>query len=63
VRVAQRGVLTITDGTYSTTVDLDVAQLQNPSVFYRNMSSAVKFRLEVFTKERNTVSETLEWSK
>ncbi|MDX1980739.1 MAG: hypothetical protein SFV51_10755 [Bryobacteraceae bacterium] len=63
VRTAQRGVLTITDGTYSTTVDLDVAQLQNPSVFYRNMSTTVKFRLEIFTKERNTVSETLEWSK
>lgn len=63
IRVAQRGVLTITDGTYSTTVDLDVAQLQNPSVFYRNMSSTVRLRLEVFTKERNSVAEVLEWSK
>ncbi len=63
VRAAQRGVLNITDGTYGTTVDLDVAQLQNPSVFYRNMSPSVRFRLEVFTKERNSVSEILDWTK
>lgn len=63
VRTAQRGVLTITDGTYSTTVDLDSAQLQNPSVFYRNMSSVVLLKLEVFTSDRTSVSETLEWRK
>ncbi|MBI3681967.1 MAG: hypothetical protein HY235_16415 [Acidobacteria bacterium] len=63
VRNAQRGVLFITDGTYNTAVDLDVAQLNNPSVFYRHMTGVVQFRLEVFTKERISVSETLEWRK
>lgn len=61
VRTAQRGVLTIIEGTYDKKVDLDVLQLQNPTVYYRNMSDAVKFRLEVYTKERVSVSETLEW--
>jgi hypothetical protein len=63
VRTAQRGVLTIEEGTYDKKVDLDVLQLQNPTVYYRNMSDAVKFRLEVYTKERVAVAETIEWRK
>jgi hypothetical protein len=63
VRSAQRGVLTIVDGTYNTTVDLDVAQLNNPNVFYRNVSGSVKLKLEVFTRDRTCVSETLEWRR
>jgi hypothetical protein len=61
IRTAQRGVLVIKDGAYNTTVDLDVAQLQNPSVFYKHLSNVVQFRLEVFVKDKNSVSETLEW--
>lgn len=63
VRNAQRGVLTIADGDYNTTVDLDVAQLHHPNVFYRNMTGEVRFRLEVFTSDRLSVAETLVWRK
>jgi hypothetical protein len=63
VRSAQRGVLTIVEGTYDKKVDLDVLQLQNPTVYYRNMSDTVSFRLEIYTKERVAVSETFEWKK
>jgi hypothetical protein len=63
IRNAQRGVLTIQDGSYSTAVDLDVPQLQNPSVFYRHISSVVRFKLEVYLKDKNSVTETLEWRR
>ncbi len=63
IRSAQRGVLTITEGQYDKKVDLDVIQLQNPTVYYRNSSDAVKFRLEIFTKERVSVAEVFEWRK
>jgi len=63
VRSAQRGVLTIQDGTYNTAVDLDVLQLNNPNVYYRNISDTVRFRLEIFTKERISVVETFEWKR
>lgn len=63
IRLAQRGVLTITEGTFDKKVDLDVLQLQNPTVYYRNMSDEVRFRLEIYTKERISVSEVLEWRK
>jgi hypothetical protein len=63
VRAAQRAVLTISEGTYNKQVDLDVLQLQNPTVYYRNMSDSVQFRLEVFLKERVSVVETFDWKK
>lgn len=63
VRAAQRAVLTISEGAYNKVVDLDVLQLQNPTVYYRNMSDSVRFRLEVFLKERVSVVETFEWKK
>lgn len=63
VRTAQRGVLTISEGGYDKKVDLDALQLQNPTVYYRNMSEHAVFRLDVYTKERVSVSETIEWRK
>jgi len=63
VRPAQRAVLTISEGAYNKVVDLDVLQLQNPTVYYRNMSDLVQFRLEVFLKERVSVVETFDWKK
>lgn len=63
VRTAQRGVLTISESGYEKKVDLDTIQLQNPTVYYRNVSDAVKFRLEVYTKERVAVSESFEWHR
>jgi hypothetical protein len=41
-------------------MDLTVAQLKNGSVIYRKVSNQVQFRLEVFLKERRSVSETWE---
>jgi hypothetical protein len=61
VSMAQRGVLTIEDGSFRGTVDLDVIQLQNPNVYYRHITGLVRFRLEVFVKDHASVVETLEW--
>ncbi|MBL8227717.1 MAG: hypothetical protein JNL98_04545 [Bryobacterales bacterium] len=61
VKNGQRGVLTIEDGTFRGTVDLDALQLQNPNVYYRHITSTVRFRLEVFIKDNSMVVETLEW--
>jgi hypothetical protein len=63
VRSAQRGLLEIEDGALAKSVDLDVAQLQNGSLIYRNSSNAVRFRLTVYPKARLTVTETVEWRK
>jgi hypothetical protein len=61
IRAAQRGVLQIQDGTYNKQVELDATQLQNGSVIYRKLSGGVKFRLEVFPRNRVSVSESVEW--
>lgn len=61
IRAAQRGVLTIEDGHYSKTLDLDSSQLQNGSVVYRRSSNSVHFRLQLFTGSRDTLTETVEW--
>lgn len=61
IRKSQRGVLTITDGGYGKDVQLDGSQLQNGSVVYRHSSSNVRFRLEVFTGPRTSVTETIDW--
>lgn len=63
VRSAQRGVLTITEGQYDKKVDLDAIQLQNPTVYVRHQSDSVKFRMEIFLKDRVSVVETFEWKK
>jgi hypothetical protein len=62
IRTAQKGVLSIEDGAYSKTVDLDSSQLQTGSVVYHHNSNHVRFRLEVYAKERDSLAETHEWS-
>ena len=61
IKSAQRGVLHISDGGREKAVDVDLLQLQNPQVFYRNLSAKVAFRLEVYTKEKVSLSESIEW--
>ena len=56
-------MLRINDGGREKEVDIDALQLQNPQVFYRNLSEKVTFKLEVFTKERVSLSETVEWKQ
>ena len=58
---SQHGVLEIEDGTYTKSLDLDTAQLQNGSILYRNASRTVRFRLIVYPKARVSVVETFEW--
>jgi len=61
IRGPQRGLLEIEDGSYTKSVDLDAAQLQNGSIVYRNSSNAVRFRLVVYPKASVSVTETVEW--
>lgn len=63
IRAAQHGVLTIEDGRYSKTLELDQSQLQNGSVVYSRSSNSVHFRLQLSTGLRDTVTETVEWSQ
>jgi hypothetical protein len=63
IRAAQRGVLTIEDGRYSKTLELDPSQLQNGSVVYRRSSNSVRFRLQLFSGLRDTQTETVEWTE
>ena len=63
IRAAQRGVLTIEDGRYSKTLELDPGQLQNGSVVYRRYSNSVRFRLQLFSGLRDSLTETAEWSE
>src|SRR5205823_5242848 len=53
IRTAIRGVLTIVDGSYTKTVELDPTQLQTGSVVYRHNSGEVRFRLEVYPRDRD----------
>ncbi len=57
---ADRGVLSITDGTHRRSVELSAAQLRNENVTYLRLSPMVDFRLEVFLKARRSVSETIQ---
>ena len=63
IRAAQRGVLTIEDGRYSKTLELDPGQLQNGSVVYRRSTNSVRFRLQLFSGLRDTQTETVEWTE
>jgi len=62
IRTALKGVLSIEDGAFSKTVDLDPGQLQTGSVVYHHNSTHVRFRLEVYPKDRDSLAETHEWS-
>ena len=61
VKGGWRGLLTISEGTDSKSVQMDVPQLQNGTVLYRHVAPEVHFRLEVFLKEQRSVVETYTW--
>lgn len=61
VRTAQKGLLTIEDGTYSKPVPLNGFDLQSGSVVYPPYSNHVRFRLDVMVNARDTVTETVDW--
>jgi hypothetical protein len=64
IRTAQRGVLTIEDGSFHNTTNLTSAELQSGSTIpYHPLTNYVRFRLEVFLNPRSKLSETVEWKK
>ncbi len=58
---ALNGSLRIMDGEYSKVVNLDSRQLQNGSVIYMNAENKVSFRLEVTTRQKTTITETVDY--
>ena len=64
IRKALKGSLTIDDGDYHKTIDLDMERLQGSSeLVYRHYSNRVRFRLEVFLKDSSSVAEAVEWKQ
>lgn len=64
IRRAQKGILSIEDGAYRKSIDLDPDRLQGSSeVVYRYASNQVRVRLEVFLKDSGSVAETVDWKK
>ncbi len=55
-----RGQLHIQDGDNSKVVELQQEDLGRGGILYRNATQNVKFRLEIFVKDRNSVVESLE---
>jgi hypothetical protein len=56
---ARRGVLHIEDGDNEKTVDLRPEDLARGGVLYRNTAEEVTFRLEVFPRERTSITESV----
>jgi hypothetical protein len=63
IQAASRGLLHISDGGHDKVVELDLLQLQTGSVIYRKATNQVRFRLEVFAKERVSISESLDYQE
>ncbi len=61
IRRAERGVLEIHDGDYAKITDLDITQLRNGNIIFRNQTGTVSFRLTVFVNSNLSVSENLGW--
>lgn len=61
VRQARRGLLWIRDGDSEKSVDLDLGHLRYGSVIYRKQSDKVKFRLDIFLRDHQAVSESIEY--
>ncbi len=57
---AKRGVLHIQDGDNNKVVELKQEDLSRGGALYRNATSNVMFRLEVFPRDRNSVAESVE---
>lgn len=61
MRNAKRGELRVQDGDNVKTVVLNEEDLARGSALYRHVSNTVVFRLEIYPRERNGVSETMEY--
>jgi len=60
MRSATRGTLWIQDGDNQKNVEFTGNDLRRGGVLYRYSSGLVKFRLELFTRDRNSISEALD---
>lgn len=63
IRAAQKGILTIEDGTLtSKPTELSASELQSGSVVvYPHSTNQVRFRLELIMKDRDRLIESIEW--
>jgi hypothetical protein len=59
VKAAQRGILTITEGTASKEVKLDLTELRNGTVLYHKVGQEVTFKLELFFRGSLVMAETV----
>lgn len=58
---ARRAVLHIQDGSYSNSVNIEPQDLPGGSLFYKNLTGEVHFKLEVFVDEHASVGESVEY--
>ncbi|MGA2181602.1 MAG: hypothetical protein ABSH47_01105 [Bryobacteraceae bacterium] len=63
IRAARRGTVFIEDGQVKMTRDLEASELQNGSIVYTPATMSVHFRLQVFPRERDSITETIDWSQ
>ena len=63
IRAARRGSVLIEDGQVKLTRDLETTELQNGSIVYTPATASVHFRLQVFPKERDSITETIDWNQ
>ncbi|MDX2269777.1 MAG: hypothetical protein NW208_16875 [Bryobacter sp.] len=61
IRFGRRAALTIEDGDFKRTVQLDAVQLQNGAATYRSANAGVVFRLEVETQRGSKVTESVQY--
>jgi hypothetical protein len=62
IRISEKGIVTIQDGTYNKATILSPAELERGSLPpYRTLTKHVVFRLAVFPNPQNSISETVEW--
>jgi len=64
IRTAQRGVLTIEDGSFTRPTNVGTSELQSGSVVvYHPVTNHVRFRLDLFLKDSDSLSETIDWKQ
>ncbi|MGA3026284.1 MAG: hypothetical protein ABSF98_16090 [Bryobacteraceae bacterium] len=63
IRAARRGTVSIEDGEVKTTRDLEASELRTGSIVYAPATTSVHFRLQVFPRERDSITETIDWSQ